>query len=248
MTRKLLLAGLAAALATPLFAQTPAPLPAPKPVPFVQHAPMVDRVVLRSELDAQVRQHFAQMDANRDGFVTKDEAMSRAGGHRMMMHGQPGEHGKRVVLEHRMDGKPGEHGGPAVAFRERLDGPGAADANAAFDRLDTNRDGQISRDEFGKGRTIRIEKRIAMKDGKGPRGARHFRHMRGPGGHGLVAGAMIRMIDNDKDGRISLAEATAGTLQHFDRVDTNRDGRLTPEERRAGRAIMREVRQQRRAG
>ena len=241
MTRKLLLAGLAATLATPLFAQASAP----QVVPLVQRAPMADRVILRSEVDAQVRDHFGRIDANRDGFVTTEEAMNRGGAHRMMIHRQPGDQAKRIVrIERHADG---DHG-PATALHPRRDGEGAADPNVAFDRLDTNRDGQISRDEFAHGRMIRIEKRIAAKDGKGGHGARHFRNTHGRGGHGLVAGAMILMVDNDKDGRISLAEATAGTLQHFDRIDTNRDGRLTPEERRAGRAIIREFRQQRRAG
>ena len=241
MTRKLLLAGLAATLATPLLAQAPAP----QATPLAQRAPMADRVILRSEVDAQVRDHFGRIDANRDGFVTKEEAMSRRGAHRMMAHHQPGDQAKRIV---RIERHADENHGPATAPHQQRDGAGAADPNVAFDRLDTNRDGQISRGEFAHGRMIRIEKRIAMKDGKGGHGARHVRHMHGLGGHGLVAGAMILMADNDKDGRISLAEATAGTLQHFDRIDTNRDGRLTPDERRAGRAIIREVRQQRRAG
>ena len=34
------------------------------------------------------------------------------------------------------------------------------DPNAAFDRLDANRDGSISRDEFAKGREVRIERRV----------------------------------------------------------------------------------------
>ena len=47
---------------------------------------------------------------------------------------------------------------------------------------------------------------------------------------------MLKMADANSDGRVSLAEATAGALQHFDMIDANRDGRVTPEERRGKRA------------
>src|SRR5688500_8247563 len=69
MTRKLLLAGALAALATPLIAQSAAPAPQPVRPPLAQspaplaRAPMAQRVLLRSEVDAQVRTHFARMDA-----------------------------------------------------------------------------------------------------------------------------------------------------------------------------------------
>ena len=39
------------------------------------------------------------------------------------------------------------------------------DPAAAFDRLDANRDGSISRDEFAKGREVRIEKRVITQGG-----------------------------------------------------------------------------------
>jgi hypothetical protein len=97
----------------------------------------------------------------------------------------------------------------------------------------------ISRDEFAKGREIRIEKRTvrrekikeARKDGK--LGAMRMHRMGG------MAGAhMIVMADTDKDGRITLAEAESMALRHFDQMDGNHDGQVTREERRAGRVLM----------
>ena len=49
---------------------------------------------------------------------------------------------------------------------------------------------------------------------------------------------MIVMADTDKDGKITQAEAEAMALQHFDRMDSNKDGQVTPEERRAGRPMI----------
>ena len=49
---------------------------------------------------------------------------------------------------------------------------------------------------------------------------------------------MIVMADTDKDGRITLGEAEALALQRFDQMDSNKDGQVTPEERREGRRII----------
>ena len=44
-------------------------------------------------------------------------------------------------------------------------------------------------------------------------------------------GAMFERADANRDGRVSLQEATNAALQHFDQADANRDGKLTPGER-----------------
>ncbi len=133
--------------------------------------------------------------------------------------------------------------GKQSADRQARRGTGKPrDPNAAFDRLDSNRDGMIDRGEFARGREIRIEKRVVMKaDGTsgGRPGAMHGKR----GMHrGMMRAGMLRMADANRDGRVTLQEATSGALRHFDMVDTNRDGRITPDERRAGRGMMRQMR------
>jgi Ca2+-binding EF-hand superfamily protein len=112
------------------------------------------------------------------------------------------------------------------------DGGPMGNPAAAFDRLDTNKDGMISRDEFAKGREIRIEKRVEMRGPPGVAGQPQMQRMGGMRG-GMMGGQMLVMADTNKDGRVSLGEAQASTLQHFDIADTNKDGRLTREEMRA---------------
>jgi Ca2+-binding EF-hand superfamily protein len=105
----------------------------------------------------------------------------------------------------------------------------------AFDKLDTNKDGQVSRQEFDAGRQAREQRQALRKPGK-PLGGNVYMHRKG--GMGFAA-RMFDMADANKDGRVSLPEAQQVALQHFDRADLNHDGTLTPEERRQSREQMR---------
>ena len=106
-------------------------------------------------------------------------------------------------------------------FAEKRRERTAERGGAAFDRLDANKDGQVSRQEWDSGRQAR-EQRMAGA------GQMHGMHRAGMG----FGGRMFGMADANKDGRVSLAEAQAAALQHFDRVDLNHDGKITPDERR----------------
>lgn len=64
--KKLLIGGAALALAVPALAQV-----APAVAPQMQHAM---KIQTRADVQAKVAEHFARMDTNRDGFVTKAEA------------------------------------------------------------------------------------------------------------------------------------------------------------------------------
>ena len=189
------------------------PAPAVAPTPTTPMASTArDRVTTRAEAVEVVRKHFGEIDANKDGAVTTAEMdASRA---------------------NRFKDFKAFDGGHSMVM---------GDPNAAFDRLDANKDQYISRDEFTKTREERVERRIekrearknSPKEGRDVR--RHVMRMNGPGGFG---GGMLAMADTNKDGQVTQAEAETLALQHFDRMDSNKDGQITPEERRAGRQIM----------
>jgi Ca2+-binding EF-hand superfamily protein len=174
----------------------------------------------RDEVVAHVRDMFARIDANKDGFITRAEADAA--------------HGKMA-------------GDMREGFARRLAERGVQmpDRNAMFDRLDTNKDGQISRQEYVAAQPQVTQRQvIVMREGKngamgGPGMMRMHRKGMGMGGR------MFERADANRDGKVSLQEMTTAALQHFDSADANHDGKLTPDERMQMRSRVKVQRIQR---
>ncbi|PHY22925.1 EF-hand domain-containing protein [Caulobacter sp. BP25] len=96
----------------------------------------------------------------------------------------------------------------------------ARNTDKMFDRLDTNKDGKISPEEFAAFRESNA-KADAKATKAGKRGKR-----------------MFARFDKNKDGSLSRAEAGDVLAMRFKRMDANNDGILTIEElqAKAGRA------------
>lgn len=103
-----------------------------------------------------------------------------------------------------------------------------------FDKMDANHDGSISRDEF----MAAHQKGPMDGPGEGPMGGTKDGH-HGKRGHDRMGQMMMRMADADKDGTVTKDEFVAAALKHFDQMDTNHDGTVTPAERKAAMAAMR---------
>jgi Ca2+-binding EF-hand superfamily protein len=170
----------------------------------VHHGPMTRTAVVE-----MVQAHFAKLDANHDGFLTKAEMDSA---HDAM----------RSKIRTRIEKHMGEHGD----MRDR---------GAMFDRLDSNHDGSISRDEFTSAKPMVKEKRVIVMNGDdhGAMGARMHPMAMRMGGH------MFEKADANNDGRVSLQEATNAAAAHFDSADADHNGTLSPEEMRAAHQAMR---------
>lgn len=118
---------------------------------------------------------------------------------------------------------PGEGHDPMMRFKQAdTNGDGMISRDEAkalpmiakhFDEIDANHDGQITADEL-----------------------RAF-HQKMHADRQAKAGARFKKLDTDGDGRISRAEAQAAPrlAQHFDEIDTNKDGFITPDELAAAR-------------
>lgn len=134
--------------------------------------------ITRVDAVAKAREHFARMDANKDG---KLDAADRAAHHGQM-------------------------------------------ATAMFDRIDADRNGSISREEWNAGAA-----RMAEAHGQGE-GPRHMLKMRRPAMHMMQA-------DVNGDRAITPQEFEARALARFDAADTNKDGTVSPGERQAARGL-----------
>jgi Ca2+-binding EF-hand superfamily protein len=111
-------------------------------------------------------------------------------------------------------------------WRDRADKRGERRADHSFEQLDTDRNGSISRAEFDAAHAQHADRRT---DGRA----------KGGGAGHMMGGRMFETSDSNKDGRVSLQEATNAALQHFDMADANRDGQITREERTQMRQRMR---------
>lgn len=144
---------------------------------------------------------------------------------------------------------------------------------ARLTAIDANRDGSISAEERRSGMDTRRNQRVSArfesldKDGDGsisreeftarePRGdraehaGRGGRHGMGRGGHrggGRGHGGGEWGQGAEARGPMAIADAQTRLTTQFDRVDANRDGFITAEERTAARQAMREQRGERRA-
>lgn len=77
-----------------------------------------------------------------------------------------------------------------------------------FAKLDTNKDGRLSLDEYRAAAPV-IDDKPAEN-----------------------AAQLVKLLDTDKNGKVSNAEFKRRTLTVFDQLDANKDGTVTPEERR----------------
>jgi hypothetical protein len=179
-------------------------------------AQLAEGPVTRAEVEASVKERLGKFDTNNDGIVTRDEI--------------------------------------AAFTKARM----AARADDVFAAMDTDKNGSISRAEFD-----------AYNAKRGDRLNVHIERVGGPGGMmppplrpdgtvpppppGADGKPMVRertrmmfmggpegMIMADGDGKgIVIGDAVKKALERFDAADTNKDGTLSPDERKARRDAWR---------
>jgi Ca2+-binding EF-hand superfamily protein len=171
-----------------------------------------------AEVNAQIDEHFARMDANGDGSVDAEERQAM---HAQMRerHGERG--GRRGAGGHGMLGRADTNEDGQIS-RAEFD----ARSGEHFARLDTDSDGVIS-----------AEERQAMRE--------HRSERRGRRGH-RGQGDMMARMDANSDGVITRGEIGAHAVERFQRADADSDGIVTAAERQAAHEAMREQRRERR--
>lgn len=152
---------------------------------------------------------LAQMDANQDGSVTREEARSAAqklfatldqNGDGTVTEAEASE-GMRALRQRNADerfAKKDANGDGRLSLEE------SKMPERRFQRLDANSDGALTKEELSQAFA-----------GKGERGSKHF-----------------GKLDADQDGNVTQAEALAAAEARFQRLDKNGDGVLTSDELR----------------
>ncbi|MES2119964.1 MAG: EF-hand domain-containing protein [Pseudomonadota bacterium] len=220
--KKFLITATAGAIAVAGIAQA-----APQTAAAKTGRPGMTKIETRAEVPTQIQQMFAKLDANKDGFISKQESDAARG----QMAGKIAKAAKKFDgnkvfdrLDTNKDGTITQAEADAVqkARVAAKGGQAKGDSSRLFARVDANKDGSITRAEFAAIATrmnARLEKAAL--------------------GRGNMAERFFETADANKDGKVSAAEAQQVALQRFDRADLNRDGKLTPEERKQSRQQLR---------
>ncbi len=207
MKKTLFLAGIAALAAAPLVAQGMKG--------HEGHGMMGDEPTTRAAVEARVKAHFAMMDANKDGVVTREEIEAQQKARMNEMRGAmftKMDADKNGSISRAEFDAAHEHMGHDAPPPPPPGGPGAPPPPPAM--------GEHGGMDHG------------MKMGR-------MHGMMGGMGGDRMADHMFAIADANKDGKVTEAEATAAALARFDKVDTNKDGTISPEERTAARDKMR---------
>ncbi len=109
---------------------------------------------------------------------------------------------------------------------------------AMFGKMDENKDGKLSREEVQKGADKMFNEADANKDGVVTKDEMQSMHKRM---HDKMRDKMQerwKAADKDGDGALSRTEVDGAGMtmlsRNFDKMDANKDGKLTPEEIRSG--------------
>jgi Ca2+-binding EF-hand superfamily protein len=167
-----------------------------------------DGVVDQAEFQASRDKWFADLDTNKDGFITTDEL--KAFGDKMHAEWQQ---------KHADANTNGTQPAPDASRGDRM-------AQHILARVDTDKDGKISKAEFDTESTALFKRLDKNSDGKIAADEVPARHWGGKG-------PQFGMMDTDKDGKVTKAEFTAAEDKMFQKLDTNGDGVITPDEMQA---------------
>jgi hypothetical protein len=165
-----------------------------------------------AEMQAVHAARFARLDVDRSGGLTREELRT---GRQLMRAERSAVRGERQAERFsRRD----------VNRDGALNQAEAPKAWARLSQMDANRDARVTAEELRAGRQAKLAQRQAGRT---------------IGGRVDGAGRTAAPADLDRDGLLTRAEYDARLLARFTRLDANRDGFVTREERRALRQARR---------
>ncbi|TLY51201.1 MAG: hypothetical protein E6K53_08150 [Gammaproteobacteria bacterium] len=164
-----------------------------------------------------------RIDTAGNGYITRDEFLAAA--QKRFAKLDANGDGKLMPDEFR----PQHYPRVGAQLDEAGGGHGAKHAQARFDKLDTNHDGTVSLDEYVAGASAMFAKLDPQNTGK----VTAQQVANSP--HALerddaVAQHVVKKLDTNGDGVVSLDEYLAGAKTRFGRLDKNGDGYITADE------------------
>ena len=206
----------------------------------------------------RAEEFFKRLDTNGDGKITKDEVPEQAKRMVEMLLRKAGkEQGDSISKEELsklMAQRPGPGGQPGAKPRGPQPRSGGGRLPLFFQKLDSDKDGKLSKDELAKA-AEKLDELDSNKDGKldprellgpgpgSPGGSPSGHHRSGerpqgadrPGtGDGEFAERLFKKVDKNSDGKISKDEAPEKLEQNFSKFDANSDGVVDLDEFKTG--------------
>ncbi len=196
-----------------------------------------DGVITRAEHNAHAAAMFTRMDANKDGVINAADREARKAERFAALDADGNGEVTKAEFE-------AMHAKRAEKRAERREDRG----EKRFARLDTDNSGGVSAAEMDAAREARQDRRgdrNELRKQRGERGERgEMRGQRGKrGGHAMRDGGMKMLMQADANGdkTVTKAEFLAAADSRFARMDTDKNGSVSAEERKAAHTAMREA-------
>jgi len=197
---------------------------------------MMPAPMSRTDLAAKLKAQFAEQDANKDGFVTREEVAAQREARVKAAMGRMFD-----AMDGNKDGSISRAEFDAHHASMRMDMPpmpGGPDAPAVL--MMHGGDGRQVETMMIPHLGAEAPKAPAAGMASGPRVIVQTRVMGGPLG-GMITERTFATADANTDAKLTEAEVSAAALAQFDRLDTDKDGVLSAAERGAEAKAMRKM-------
>lgn len=187
--------------------------------------------ITRAEHNAHAAAMFTRMDVNQDGVINDTDREAR----KAQRFAKLDADGNGEVTQAEFEAMHAQRADQPAERREQR-------GERIFSRLDADKSGGVSAAEMEAARDARQARRGERGKMRAEGGEMRGKHGK-RGGHGMRGGGMKMLMQADANGdkTVTKAEFMAAADSRFAKMDTDNNGSVSAEERKAAHAAMREV-------